>query len=57
MKPKKYTIYGIIQKKENPEYKTNEIVEVSLWKRNLKMKCKKGQRVIILTILEQIYEN
>lgn len=57
MKNKTYKIYGIIQTKETVEYQKNEIVEVSLWKRNLAMNKRKGQKIMLLTTLEPVDED
>jgi len=45
MKKKLYKIYAIIQIKESADQQVGDIVEVSLWKRNLEMKKRKGQKV------------
>lgn len=42
-----FKIYAIIQTKESSDQKVGDIVEVSLWKRNLEMKKRKGQKIII----------
>jgi len=45
MKKKLYKIYAIIQIKESADQQVGDIVEVSLWKRNLEMTKRKGQKV------------
>jgi len=46
-KTKKHYGYAIIQKKDGYENKVGDIVEISLWKRNLAMNINKKYRKVV----------
>ena len=43
---KKYKIYAVIAKKDDFEYKKGDIVEVSLWRKNLLMRYNPKYQVV-----------